>query len=104
MYFTESIQLVKEKNERGRGGQAKPVAVSERMVFAGVQSVARSEFYQASQSGYEPSLVFVVRLSEYANETRVDYDGTVYSVLRTYRKTYKSADVVELVCAKRGVF
>lgn len=65
-------------------------------VFARVKSVKASEFYQAYVSGMEMALIFCVDPDDYRTayqtvgdkEVRpwaVDYDGTRYKIVRTYR-------------------
>ena len=53
-------------------------------VLADVVSVSRSEFMSGGQMGLKPDLVFRVWRNEYNGERLVDYDGTRYSVYRTY--------------------
>ena len=53
-------------------------------IFADVMSVSQSEFMSGGQMGLKPDLVFRVWRNEYNGEHTVDYDGTRYSVYRTY--------------------
>lgn len=58
----------------------------ERDVFCRISSAVRNEFYQAATAGLRPE--WTIRLSdfaEYQGETKVRYNGQIYSVLRTYR-------------------
>lgn len=66
-------------------GQRKPV-ISETAVFALVESVSMSEFFQAGVQGLKPDLRFVVRLTEYAGQENLRYGTEIYSVYRTYRR------------------
>ncbi len=59
--------------------------VTERMVYCTVQSVARSEYYQASNVGLQPN--YVLKLSnfaEYQDELKLRFRDKVYRILRTY--------------------
>lgn len=55
-------------------------------VFALVNSVTMSEFYQAGLQGFKPDYRFSVWLTEYNDQELVEYKGKVYSVYRTYRR------------------
>jgi SPP1 family predicted phage head-tail adaptor len=54
-------------------------------VFAMVNSVTMSEFYQAGLQGFKPDYRFSVWATEYDDQELVEYKGKVYSVYRTYR-------------------
>ena len=59
-----------------------------RMVYCQIYGVTRSEFYQAATVDLQPEIT--LRLSdfaEYAGEKLVEFEGTLYSVIRTYRDT-----------------
>lgn len=66
-------------------GQRK-ATVTETAVFALVESVSMSEFFQAGEIGLKPDLKFVVRLMEYSGEETLRYGTDVYSIYRTYRR------------------
>lgn len=71
--MNENLTLIKDDGSR-------------RDVFAGLRSVARSEFYQAQAAGYKPELVFVLAdYLDYDDESLVKHDGKLFRVLRTYR-------------------
>lgn len=55
-------------------------------VFAMVNSVTMSEFYNAGLQGFKPDYRFTVWMNEYADQELVEYKGKVYSVYRTYRR------------------
>lgn len=55
-------------------------------VFATVNSVTMSEFYQAGLQGFKPDFRFTVWMNEYADQELVEYKEKVYSVYRTYRR------------------
>jgi hypothetical protein len=75
-------------------------------IFVREKSAARSEFYEALRTGitvktvletrqedFELSAHIIAGKKEYA--TRIEYDGAVYDIVRTY-KNEKS--MIELVC------
>lgn len=53
-------------------------------VFADVRSVRREEFYRSRQAGMEPALAFVLRACDYGGQSRVEYEGKQYRVIRAY--------------------
>lgn len=76
-----------------------------REVFASLRSIGQSEFYQAHAIDYHPELKFVLAdVLDYEGETLILHEGTLYRVLRTFRKgqeleivvTSASAEEVEL--------
>lgn len=66
------------------------------LVYVGVKSVTRSEFYTAQTAGFDPQIVFMLSdYLDYHGESFVDYQDQLYKVIRTYRKGIE----LELVCA-----
>ena len=55
-------------------------------VFAMVNSVTMTEFYNAGLQGFKPDYRFSVWMTEYNDQELVEYKGKVYSVYRTYRR------------------
>ena len=66
-----------------------------REVFVNKKSATRSEFYAAKQAGDKIALVLEVRGSDYESETRIEYGGNPYEVVRTYTR---AGEVIELNC------
>lgn len=105
MYDTQ-IRLVKETVEvDAYGDQTK--TETERIVFADVQSIRQSEFYQAAAVGQKPEIVFLLAdYLEYEEEKKVKYrprgasEDRTYDVLRIFQK--KETNELEVIC-KRGV-
>lgn len=93
------IKLVSISYTKDSYGNQKPVR-TEREVFCKVQSVGRSEFYQAAQTDLHPSYVFVLsHYMDYLGETEIlykDWTGTEknYVVMRTYRP--QDSDILEI--------
>ena len=59
---------------------------TKREIFARVESVSMSEFYQAGMRGLDPDYKLTIWMNEYENEELVDYNGKIYAVYRTYRR------------------
>ena len=64
-----------------------------REVFCNRKSASRSEFYAAKQAGEKIALVLEVRGADYGGETRIEYAGRPYEVVRSYTR---SGETVEL--------
>lgn len=78
---------------------------SERKVFARLESITQSEFYQASAVGIKPELKFVLSdYLDYQNEEILRYQSFNSNTEETFKiiRTYRKGNSLELVC-KRGV-
>lgn len=98
------IYLVKTRYESDEYLNQKPIEI-ERQVFCKVQSVGRTEFYQAAQSDMHPDFIFVLsHYMDYRGEKIVKYtdwmgrEHKLY-VTRAYRAP--GGDTVELTCEER---
>lgn len=61
-------------------------AETSRQVFCKVGSIGQKEFYQAHAVGLQPEVKFILADHlDYEGEALVEYNGTRYRVLRTYR-------------------
>lgn len=66
-----------------------------RRVFCRVESIGTKEFYQAAATGLKPEIKFVMAdYFDYNGEQLIDYQGTRYRVLRTYR----TGQELEITC------
>lgn len=81
---TDVILLIRETYEADENGVEQPVRDS-RPVFVQVNSITRSEFFEAGRSGLNPEFMFSMFFGDYAGETIVEYAGKRYAVYRTYR-------------------
>lgn len=70
-----------------------------RDVYAQVDSVTRSEFFEGGRNGLNPELQFRLFFGDYNDEREVIYDGKHYGVYRTYKGR---GDVVELYTERKG--
>ena len=55
-------------------------------VFAIVNSVSASEFFQAGLQGFKPEYRMMVWMTEYSGQELVEYNGKFYTVYRSYRR------------------
>lgn len=92
MTRADVIDLIKE-NRTGHGVH-EVVTDTARTVMCMVESVRRSEYYDASNAGYRPEFVFKLALAEdYQNERLLKYKGQKYRVVRTYRTDDEGIDI-----------
>lgn len=67
-------------------------------VFCSVQSVTRTEFFDAGRNGLNPAFVFTIFGDDYDGEETIEYAGKRYGVYRTFR----SGDDMELYAERKG--
>lgn len=71
-------------------------AETARQVFCRTRAITRSEFYAAANAGLKPEAVLVLSSAkDYAGERHVEWEGTRYTVMRTYQP--EGSDSLELV-------
>ena len=70
---------------------------TEKEVFANKKSIRQSEHYQAMATGLKPEAMFEVRLIDYSDEERLQYDSKDYNIIRTFSK---NQEIVELICER----
>jgi SPP1 family predicted phage head-tail adaptor len=95
VYWRDTAILVsaeKTVNENGYKVEGEPIR---REVFVNKKTATRSEFYAAKQAGDKIALVLEVRGVDYQDETRVEYAGKPYEVVRAYTR---SGETYELNC------
>ena len=91
------ITIETEKDELNQIVEKKRTTAS---VYAQIDSVSQSEFYEAGKLGFQPDFRAVLYDFEYNDEPIVKYNGKLYSVYRTYY--INGADRVELYCTERS--
>lgn len=89
------ISETKTKNEYG----VYQTTTSSRDVFCQVNSVSRSEFFEAGRNGLNPEYEFTMFAGDYNGERIVGYNGDTYAVYRTY---FGRNDTIELYVERQG--
>lgn len=88
----DAIYLEASQTPRGVFDTIVPTQVQ---VPCEVRSVTRSEAYQAKAAGFNPTIVFRLRVAEdYNKQETVIYNSVRYRVIRTYQDGFG----IELVC------
>ncbi len=96
MMRADVIDLIKET--ASAHGVHDAVTETARTVYCTVQSVSRSEYYNALNQGIQPEYVFKLALAEdYEGERVVRYKGLKYRVVRTYMT---ADDGIEITCER----
>ncbi len=75
-------------------GVWRTTAATETEIFARVGSVTRNEFFSAGSQGMRPEFVFSVFIGEYDGQQICEYNGTRYTIYRTYHS--EGTDYLEL--------
>ena len=71
---------------------------AENTVYAEVDSVSRSEWFEAGKAGLRAEFRFTIFLGDWHGEEIVEYNGQRYGVYRTYHRTN---DRIELYCERQ---
>lgn len=73
-------------------------AITSREVFCAVESISRSEFYDAGRNGLNPSYKVTMFAADYDGETTMTLDEKPYRIYRTYQ----AGDDIELYVERQG--
>ena len=95
---SEILVLVREEQEQDEYGVFR-TTTKEREVFCQVNSVTRSEFFEAGRNGLNPEYEFEMFRYDYHGERICKYQGRTYSIYRTY---LARNDTIELYAQREG--
>ena len=93
------IDLISVPRAQGTDGVWRAGAETVKTVFADVKSASSTEFHNGFRNGLNPKFVFTMFRYDYDNESAVEYEGSRYSVYRTFRK---GTDRIELHAERKG--
>lgn len=96
MTYDHEVALIAENWVKNGAGDWVPNE-TRTTVLCAEKSVTRGEFYQAAMAGLKPEVVLVLHRYEYNGERKVEYEGAVYSVVRTYAV---NTEEIELMCER----
>jgi len=91
------INLVVETWERDDYGVNQKTETL-RQVYANVQSVNRTEFFEGGRNGLNPEYVMTVFFADYQGEKVLEFQGVRYTIYRTYQRRN---DELELYVERR---
>ncbi len=98
MYFSDKVKLRAITNTTDPDGFPSATA-TETEVWANKHSIKRSEYFSAQAAGVQVDIGFVVHSEDYADQTELEYEDVIYSIIRTYEV---DGGDIDLTCAKRG--
>lgn len=93
------IYLIADRKEKDENGVYRRVESAPRKVYAQVESVTRSEFFEGGRNGLNPELRFIVFFADYHGEEIVEFNGVKYGVYRTF---LAKTDALELYTERKG--
>lgn len=79
-------------------GNEKEVTIEKEIPIIKVEDVYSTEFYEANQQGFKPSLRLRISSLNYNNEEELIYMNNTYSIIRTQEP---SADEIILICERK---
>jgi len=99
MPYVKKISLIPQTFTEGPRKQRIPKDGEPRGVFANIDSIGQSEFFQASASGFTPAGKATMWQFEYHGETVMELEGERYAIYRTYK--VPGTNKVEIYFAKQ---
>lgn len=95
---SDVIKLIKVTKTQDKYGVWRE-ELTPRQVYCDVSSVSAAEFFEGGRNGLNPYFRMTVFFADYEGETLLEYQGSTYSVYRTYKKR---TDEVELYVERKG--
>lgn len=95
---SDVITLIKTTRERDDYGRWKATETTND-VYVQVDSITRSEFYEAGRNGLNPEYRFRMFFGDYDGESECVFHGLRYSIYRTY---LRRNDELELYVERKG--
>lgn len=86
--FSLKVALLKVSDITDEYGKQKFEITSSKEMMAIPTNITRSEFYEASRSGYKVSRIIRINSFLYQGERYILIDGKVYKVIKTYELSH----------------
>ncbi len=99
MEYTEIVYLISQSKEEDDIGNFIVSSNTSKKIYAKKQSVKTSEFYNAIQSGFSPSIELIIKRNNYSGQEELEWNGERYAIIHTIDPKNKF-DIV-LVCQKK---
>lgn len=93
-----SCKLLSTTIQEDSIGVQKEVTTEIEIPIIKVEDVYASEYYEANQQGYKPTLRLRISALNYNNEKELIYMGITYSIIRA---TEPYADEIILICERK---
>ena len=94
------LTLISRNLEQNAFGDYVESGETRREVFGSVQSINRSEWYEAGRKGMNPEIVFITPIVNYGFESEAEFHGTRYGIYRTY--LIRETDEIELYLERKA--
>ena len=86
--FSLKVALLKVSDATDEYGKQRFEITSSKEMMAIPTNITRSEFYEASRSGYKVSRIIRINSFLYQGERYILTDGKVYKVIKTYELSH----------------
>ena len=86
--FSLKVALLKVSDATDEYGKQRFEITSSKEIMAIPTNITRSEFYEASRSGYKVSIIIRINNFLYQGERYILTDGKVYKVIKTYELSH----------------
>lgn len=86
--FSLKVALLKVSDATDEYGKQRFDITSSKEMMAIPTNITRSEFYEASRSGYKVSRIIRINSFLYQGERYILIDGKVYKVIKTYELSH----------------
>lgn len=93
------VYLINHPQQRDENGVMRKLDPVAREVYAQVESVTRSEFFDGGRNGLKPEYRFTVFRAEWQGERECKYNDIAYSIYRTYH--VPGTDYIELYAERK---
>lgn len=95
---TAVAYLIAETFQKDAYGVLQPTTTRKK-IYCDVSSVSGSEWFEGGRNGLNPELRLTMFSGDYNGEKLIEYNGTEYSIYRTYLARNNS---IELYVERRG--
>ena len=96
----ESIAILKKQSIEKDEYLNEITQYTEREVFVSKKFITRNEFYKAATADFKPEIILELTVAEdYEGESVVEFEGKLYSVIRTYQPSGR--DTLELLLERK---
>lgn len=99
MRYNDIIKLIKITYISDNVGNQIPEETG-REVYANMFSISATEFYNAALAGLRPSFAFEIYSFEYDGETKLEYKGKTYNIIRVNLVGEKARLICEEVAGR----
>lgn len=96
MTYDYELTLIQQTYIEDEIGNQTPTEIKT-VIYCGLKSIGRTEFYNAIAHGLKPELIFNINKFEYSGEQLIEFEGKKYKVIRTYSNDLEK---IELTCEK----